>query len=95
MKENETKAIKIMHKVKLLNPELSYVGNSILDLTLVNERNVLIVLFNDNNMDVRLLIGQCELYRKYIGEYYPNAFKLYFKVSNNDKELEYLLNKFI
>ena len=93
--DKQKKAIKIMHKVKLLNPELSYVGNSILDLTLVNERNVLIVLFNDNNMDIRLLIGQCELYRKYIGEYYPNAFKLYFKVTNNDKDVEYLLNKFI
>ena len=93
--DKQKKAIKIMHKVKLLNPESSYVGNSILDLTLVNERNILIVLFNDNNMDIRLLIGQCELYRKYISEYYPNAFKLYFKVSNNDKEVEYLLNKFI
>ena len=92
--EKLKKAIKTMRKVKELNPILNYVGGSILDLCLVNERNVLIVLYNNSSFDLRLLIGQAELYKRNIGKYYPNAYKLYFKTSDGNKEIEYMLNKY-
>ncbi len=88
------KAIKTMRKVKKLNPILKYVGGSYIDLCLVNERNALIVLYNSDSLDIRLLIGQAELYKRYIGKYYPDAYKLYFKTSDGNKEIEYMLNKY-
>ncbi len=88
------KAIKTMRKVKKLNPILKYVGDSYIDLCLVNQRNALIVLYNSGSLDIRLLIGQAELYKRNIGKYYPNAYKLYFKTSDGNKEIEYMLNKY-
>lgn len=87
-------AKRMMKQVLINNPMCKPIGDSNLDLCLVNERNVLIVLYNNKDIDKRLLIGQAELYKRNIGKYYPNAYKLYFKTSNGDKDLDYILNKY-
>lgn len=95
IEENKLKiAKKTMKEVLLANPMCKPISDSNLDLCLVNERNVLIVLYNNKDIDSRLLIGQAELYKRNIGKYYPNAYKLYFKTSNGDKDLDYILNKY-
>ena len=82
-----------MKKLKKLNPLCNYVSSSKTQLSYVKDGNVLIVLYNNKNIDKRLLIGQVELYKKYIGKYYSYPYKLYFKTSDSDKELETILNK--
>lgn len=88
------KAYRLMKKLREANPVCSFIGKSKLNLMLVNERDVLIILYNSNNIDKRLLLGQSELYKRYIGKYYPNGYKLYFKTSNGDKEVDNMLNKY-
>ena len=87
-------AIKTMKKVQENNPVCHFIGNSKTDLCLVKEKDVLIVLYNNKKVDKRLLIGQSELYKINIMKYYKNAYKLYFKTSNGDKELDNLLNRY-
>ncbi|MDO4499937.1 MAG: hypothetical protein Q4B60_01555 [Erysipelotrichaceae bacterium] len=86
-------AYRKMKKLQANNEACTFIGKSKLNLMLVNERDVLIVLYNNKNIDKRILLGQCELYKRYIGRNYPNAYKLYFKTSNGDKETDKLLNK--
>ena len=75
------------------NKNLYPVASSKMELSYVKDGNVLIVLYNNKNVDKRLLIGQAELYKKYIGKYYPYSYKLYFKTSDSDKNLEMIINK--
>ena len=93
LSKNElTKGKRTMKKLKKLNPLCNYVSSSKIELSYVKDGNALIVLYNNKNIDKRLLIGQAELYKKYIGKYYSYPYKLYFKTSDSDKELETILN---
>lgn len=96
LNENQLKkAHKEMLKVIENNPVCEFVSGSKLDLCLVNERDVLIVLYNSKDIDVRTLIGQASLYCTNIKKYYFNGFKLYFKTSNGDKDKDELIIKAI
>lgn len=94
----DLKEIKIANKIMKHsiedNPVCRFVGDSMLDLYIVKEKDVLIILYYSKNVDIRLLIGQAELYKEYIKKYYKNAYHLYFKTSNNDKEVDNLLNRY-
>lgn len=92
-KNEQLRAKRTMARLKKLNPLCSYVASSKMELSYVKDGNVLIVLYNNKNVDKRLLIGQAELYKKYIGKYYPYSYKLYFKTSDSDKNLETIINK--
>ena len=85
-------ANKVMKKLQQKNPAASFIGKSKLDLCLVNNRDVLIVLYNSKNLDYRMLVGQAELYKKYIKKYYPYSYKIYFKTSDNNRKLNELIN---
>lgn len=83
---------RIMKKIIENNPGCKFIGKSKLDVALVNDRDILIVLYNHKEIDYRLLIGQAQLYKKYIMKYYNGPFKIYFKTSDNNKELIELIN---
>lgn len=85
---------KKMKELIINNPVCHFIGNSLLDVCLVKEKDVLIVLYYDKNIDKRLLIGHSELYKKYIMQYYRSAYNLYFKTSNGDKSVDELLNRY-
>ena len=85
-------AMRVMKRIKEKNPGCDFIGSSKLDLCLVNDRDILIVLYNSKDIDTRLLIGQSQLYRKYIKKYYRNPFRIYFKTSDNNKEVNELIN---
>ena len=85
-------ANRVMKKLQEKNPSSSFIGRSKLDLCLVNNRDILIVLYNDKNLDYRLPVGQAELYKKHIRKHYPNSFKIYFKTSDNNRKLNELIN---
>ncbi|MBR2577843.1 MAG: hypothetical protein IKE38_02825 [Erysipelotrichaceae bacterium] len=85
-------ANRVMKKLQEKNPSSSFIGRSKLDLCLVNDRDILIVLYSDKTLDYRLPVGQAELYKKYIRKYYPNSYKIYFKTSDNDRKLIELIN---
>ena len=84
--------MRVMKRIKEKNPGCDFIGSSKLDLCLVNDRDILIVLYNSKGIDTRLLIGQSQLYRKYIKKYYRNPFRIYFKTSDNNKEVNELIN---
>ena len=81
-----------MKKIVENNPGCKFIGKSKLDVALVNDSDILIVLYNHKEIDYRLLIGQAQLYKKYIMKYYNGPFKIYFKTSDNNKELNDLIN---
>ena len=81
-----------MKKIVENNPGCKFIGKSKLDVVLVNDSDILIVLYNHKEIDYRLLIGQAELYKKYIMKYYNGPFKIYFKTSDNNKGLNDLIN---
>ena len=83
---------RIMKKIIENNPGCKFIGKSKLDVALVNDSDILIVLYNHKEIDYRLLIGQAELYKKYIMKYYNGPFKIYFKTSDNNKKLNDLIN---
>lgn len=85
-------ANRIMKRIIQNNPGCKFIGKSKLDVCLINKKDILIVLFNNAETDKRLLIGQAQLYKKYIKKYYPNPYKIYFKTSDNNKELNDLIN---
>ena len=50
------------------------------------------LFMSDKTMEYRILIGQAEMYRKLICEYYPYDLDISFSTSNHDKVLESYLN---
>lgn len=87
-------AHRTMLKIVEANPICKFVGDSLLDLCIINENDILITLYYEKGVDKRLLMGQAELYKLKIRNYYPNAYHLYFKTSNGDKEVDNLLNRY-
>ena len=93
MSENRLKqAFRTMKKIVENNPGCDFIGRSRTDLCLVDKKDVLIVLYDAKDIDKRSLIGQSQLYKKYIRKYYPNEYKIYFKTSDNDKKFNDLIN---
>ena len=54
---------------------------------LIDNDNVEIVLYHDKQVDIKLLIGQIYLFRKYMNEYYKSI-NISFKTNDNLKEIE-------
>lgn len=85
-------ANRIMKRIIDNNPGCKFIGKSKLDVCLINGKDILIVLYKDKDIDYRLLIGQAELYKKLIMDYYGGPFKIYFKTSDNNKKLIETIN---
>ena len=84
----------VMKKYINENPMMKFIGDSKINVGYVKEKDVLIVLYYGKDIDYRTLIGQSELYKEYIKKYYNNAYNIYFKTSNNDKQIDNLLNRY-
>ena len=85
-------ANRTMKKLIEKNPGSMFIGKSKLDVSYINKKDVLIVLYHDKDLDYRLLVGQAQLYKKYIRTYYHGAYKIYFKTCDNNKKIIELIN---
>ena len=87
-------AYNMMKKYVNENPMMKFIGDSKINVGYVKEKDVLIVMYYGKDVDYRTLIGQAELYKENIKKYYNNAYNIYFKTSNNNKEIDNLLNRY-
>ena len=82
------KANRVMKKYLKDNNEYRFISKSNNELfKVIDKENIEIVLYHDKDIDIRLLIGQIYLYRKYINEYYKSI-NIKFKTNDNFKEIE-------
>lgn len=56
---------------------------------LIDENNIEIVLYHDKDVDIKTLIGQAYLFRKYMNDFYKSI-NIKFKTNDNLKEIEEL-----
>lgn len=81
------RSIRVMNKYCKENNYL-FINNSDNQLyRLIDDDNVEIVLYHDKQVDIKLLIGQIYLFRKYMNEYYKSI-NISFKTNDNLKEIE-------
>ena len=83
----------INEKMKeLCNGEYRRMNNSVNEVYYLKDRYLEIVFYHDKKTDDRLLIGQSRMYLYYLSSYCNRELTLKFKTSDNDADLEYLLN---
>lgn len=70
----------------------SFIQNSNTELYKISNNIIYIVLFNDKNIDLRLLLGQAKLYRHFMKIYCESEIELKFSTSDKSEHLKYLLN---
>lgn len=70
----------------------SFIQNSDTELYKISNNIIYIVLFNDKNIDLRLLLGQAKLYRHFMKIYCESEIELKFSTSDKSEHLKYLLN---
>ena len=83
----------ISEKMKeLCNGEYRRMNNSVNEVYYLKDKYLEIVFYHDKKTDDRLLIGQSRMYLYYMSSYCNRELTLKFKTSDNDVDLEYLLN---
>lgn len=83
----------ISEKMKeLCNGEYRRMNNSVNEVYYLKDKYLEIVFYHDKKTDNRLLIGQSRMYLYYMSSYCNRELTLKFKTSDNDADLEYLLN---
>ena len=83
----------ISEKMKeLCNGEYRRMNNSVNEVYYLKDKYLEIVFYHDKKTDDRLLIGQSRMYLYYLSSYCNRELTLKFKTSDNDADLEYLLN---
>ena len=83
----------ISEKMKeLCNGEYRCMNNSVNEVYYLKDKYLEIVFYHDKKTDNRLLIGQSRMYLYYMSSYCNRELTLKFKTSDNDADLEYLLN---
>ena len=89
-KLNDKLTKKAYRELKKYNNENGYnfIDNSKLESYKLKDNNIEIVLYNNKEVDKRLIIGQAILYKKQLPD-----ITILFRTINNDKELESLLNQ--
>lgn len=68
------------------NPEFRRVLGSYGNIFSVNGNNLEIIFYHNKDIDIRMVIGQAILYRKYVSDYYPNPLNITLKTYDNDPE---------
>ena len=67
-------------------------NNSTNELYYLKDKYLEIVFYHDAKTDDRLLIGQARMYLYYMSSYCNKELSIHFKTTDNDTDLEYLLN---
>lgn len=74
------------------NSQYRHMNNSLNEIYYLKDRYLEIVFYHDSKTDDRLLIGQSRLYFYYLSKYCNEGLIIKFRTSDNDSDLEYLLN---
>ena len=77
---------------RLENSVYRHMNNSINEIYYLKDKYLEIVFYHDNKTDDRLLIGQARLYLYYMSSYCNKELTIKFKTTDNNEDLEYLLN---
>ncbi len=93
--EREKEIKKAAKELKAFKEEFKgyeFIQNSRSELYKLGNRSLDIVFYHDKNVDQRLLIGQAQLYRYHLGNYYKPDMSLRFLCSDRDEQTEYYMN---
>lgn len=74
------------------NPIYRRVHGSRFNLYNIYEDNLTIVFYHNKDIDIRIIIGQALLYKRYLEKYYPHSLSILFKTTDNDEEFSELVN---
>ena len=85
------KAYKVLKEYKE-NTKYKFIQNCKNELYRINKNELKIVFYHDKDSDNKSLIGQAKLYKHYLDLYYPNELEIKFYTSDNNEEINYLLN---
>ena len=88
----DRKAKKAMNAFMEENKGYAFIRKSVKELYCVNKGSTDIVFYYDKDCDERLLIGQAQLYRYYLGIYLGKESKLRFMTRDRNEEIEYFMN---
>ncbi len=83
---------RVMKKFAEVNSEYKFINGSLNELYRLRGDDLLIVLYNDNYIDYKLLVGQAKLYNYYLKHYYDKDLKVRFMTSDGNEEIKELLN---
>ncbi len=87
------KGFKDLKDFKLINPEYSFVKDSKLALYKCADGGLTILLYDDKDIDDRMIIGQAMLYNKYIKDMYKGDITVTFRIFGRRKDLEEIINQ--
>lgn len=76
----------------LCEGEYRHMNSSVNEAYYLKDKYLEIVFYHDKKTDDRLLIGQARMYLYYLSHYCNRELTLKFKTSDNNEDLEYLLN---
>lgn len=82
-----------MKKFAEVNNEYKFISGSLNELYKLQGNDLLIVLYNDRQLDPKLLLGQAVLYRRYLKEYYDKDLNIRFMTSDGNQKIRELLNE--
>ena len=86
------KAAKALKQFIEETPRYRFVRGSRNELYLLGKESVDLVFYRDRNIDERLLLGQAQLYRYYLGIYHGKEVAIRFLCHDRNKETEFLMN---
>lgn len=86
------KVRKLMAKCIEDHPTFRFVKGTITDIYHPYNRFLTIIFYKDKDTDLRTLIGNAILYRKYIATYYPHPLSIVFKTIDNDEHFDEIVN---
>lgn len=58
----------------------------------IYEDNLTIVFYHNKDIDIRTIIGEALLYKRYLEKYYPHNISILYKTTDNDLEFSELVN---
>ncbi|MDO5440224.1 MAG: hypothetical protein Q4F12_01660 [Erysipelotrichaceae bacterium] len=86
------KSLNEVHDYLLANPIYKRVNGSQFNMYNVYEDNLTICFYHNKGIDIRTVIGQALLYKRYIEKYYPHDLSILFKTTDNNLEFSELVN---
>ena len=83
---------RVMKKYAEASSGYELINGSLNELYRLNGNDLEIVLYNDRQIDYKLLVAQASLYRHYLKQYYDGQLNVTFKTNNGNKNIEELMN---
>lgn len=74
------------------NPIYARIHGSQFNLYCIYEDNLTIVFYHNKDIDIRTVIGQALVYKRFLEKYYPHDLSILFKTTDNNEEFSELVN---